>query len=730
MDKNQITGLQEDNQYLREELKKLRHVEKDMELNASLLHAIHNAQSMFVDNHSIKDIFDNLLTNLLELTGSEYGFIGEVLYDSENSPYLRTYAITNISWSADTQKFYDENAPTGFEFSKLQSLFGEVMTTKKVVLSNQPSEDSRRGGLPEGHPSLDSFLGLPFFSGETLNGMVGIANRPTGYDTQIVEYLQPFLFTCANIIKAVHVDYERVQLDRELALQDERYRTLVQHSPYCIHEIDLAGQFISMNPAGMKMIGVADIGQVCAMPYLDTVSDPDRERISDLLVGALTGKASEFEFQAKNGHKLQATFVPISDDRGEVERLMGITLDITDRFELNKQLRRSQKMEAVGQLTGGIAHDFNNILAIIMGNLELVQHEASGDIRILAGVDRALKGAARGTVLIDKLLGFSREHTNETSPTSVNQLVENMDDLLVKSLTVSIEIETQLDAKLWSVNVDKGDMEGAILNLALNARDAMPEGGRLIIETANKLLDADFVRSQPEAKIGEYAMLSVSDTGIGMLPEVSEKVLEPFFTTKSEGQGTGLGLSMVYGFVKRSGGFITIVSEPGAGTSIKLFLPRGRKAEQVDILTTEKVELPRGDETVLVVDDEEELTKLAVANLEHLGYKVLTAFDGKSALALIKDNPNIDLLFSDVIMPGELDGYLLSIAAKKARPALRILLTSGFTKRNEDDPGADSPVFEELTRSLLRKPYNQAGLAWAIRDALDGMSTSGRKRMV
>jgi signal transduction histidine kinase/CheY-like chemotaxis protein len=409
----------------------------------------------------------------------------------------------------------------------------------------------------------------------------------------------------------------------------------------------------------------------------------------------------------------------VRDASGSIVGLRGTALDTTERHAINEQLRRSQKMEAVGQLTGGIAHDFNNILAIIMGNLEFVKHAVSGDEEVLSDVNRALEGVARGAALIDKLLGFSRVHANETSPTLVNQLIENMDDMLVKSLMVSVKIETQLDAKLWSVNVDAGDLEGAILNLALNARDAMPYGGRLTIETANKVVDADFVRRQPEAIIGDYAMLSLSDTGIGMMPEVRDKVLEPFFTTKIDGKGTGLGLSMVYGFVKRSGGFITIYSEPGTGTSISMFLPREYKAKDVEATIIDNVEPPRGNEKLLVVDDEAELTKLATTNLERLGYKVLTACDGESALALMKDNPNIDLLFSDVIMPGELDGYLLSIAAKKTNTALKILLTSGFNKRNEDDSSADGPMFEQLTRNLLRKPYSHEELAMAIRKTLD-----------
>lgn len=462
--------------------------------------------------------------------------------------------------------------------------------------------------------------------------------------------------------------------------------------------------------------------------YATSFTSESWERLSSGLSElSESGKPYELELEmvkpdGKHGWML-AKGEAMRDVSGAIVGLRGTAIDTTERHAVDEQLRRAQKMEALGQLTGGIAHDLNNILSIILGNLELVQHRVSGDKKTLNNVNRALGGVTRGSGLIDKLLGFSRVHTRETSMTSVNQLIEDMDDMLVKSLTVSIEVEMQLDAKLWSVNVDAGDLEDAIVNLALNARDAMPDGGRLIIETVKKVLDADFVRRQPDARIGEYVMLSLRDTGIGMMPEVREKVLEPFFTTKVDGKGTGLGLSMVYGFVKRSGGFITIYSEPGAGTSINIFLPRGYKVEQVEAATIDK-KLPRGDETVLVVDDEEELTKLAVANLEHFGYKVLTAYDGKSALALLKDILNIDLLFSDVIMPGELDGYLLGITAQKSHPALKVLLTSGFTKREEDDFGPDSLMFNELTRNLLRKPYSQAELVVAIRKALDGTTTS------
>jgi len=456
------------------------------------------------------------------------------------------------------------------------------------------------------------------------------------------------------------------------------------------------------------------------------------ERLSTSLSQAIeSGKPYELELEmvkpdGKQGWMLAKGEV-LRDARGSIVGLRGTAMDTTERNAINEQLRRSQKMEAVGQLTGGIAHDFNNILGVVAGNLELIQIGVADNKEILECVDEALDGTSRGAALIDRLLGFSRAQPKETSLVSVNQLIENMNDLLEKSLTVSIKIETYLDAKLWPVNVDGGDLEDAILNLALNARDAMPNSGKLSIETANKILDEDFVKNQPEARVGEYAMLSVSDTGIGMMPEIKERILEPFFTTKTDGKGTGLGLSMVYGFVQRSGGFIIVYSAPSAGTSVKIFLPRGHDSGQEGASSIVEEELPRGVETVLVVDDEEQLTKLAVANLERLGYKTLAAFDGKSALALIEDNPDIDLLFSDVVMPGELDGYQLGITAKKSYPRLKILLTSGFSKLKEDDFSSDSFMHKELSANLLRKPYSRIELARAVRKALDRKLSPSRQ---
>ncbi|MBL6954811.1 MAG: response regulator [Alphaproteobacteria bacterium] len=305
----------------------------------------------------------------------------------------------------------------------------------------------------------------------------------------------------------------------------------------------------------------------------------------------------------------------------------------------------------------------------------------------------------------------------------MNDFMVPMKELIATALTPSINVENRLADNLWSVEIDPGDLEDAILNLALNARDAMPEGGALVIETANRVLDENYVKNNPSATVGDFVMISVSDTGTGMTDEVKEKLFEPFFTTKEVGEGTGLGLSMVYGFVERSRGHIKVYSEPGAGTTFRIYLPRTHeKAIEAETASDRQIKLPHGSETILIVDDEEALRIAAVLYLEALGYKILTANNGQQALEVLNDHQGIDLMFCDVIMPGELDGYRVALAARERNPALKILLTSGFTRKREGYATGDGSYLSSLANSLLSKPYNHEELAFAIRRTLDGES--------
>jgi PAS domain S-box-containing protein len=394
--------------------------------------------------------------------------------------------------------------------------------------------------------------------------------------------------------------------------------------------------------------------------------------------------------------------------------------DITEKFTNEIALRRAQKMEAVGQLTGGIAHDFNNILGIVIGNLELLQATVIGNDKALDRIKKALKGALRGADITRRLLSFSRDKTQECQRINVNNVIGDMDDLITKSLTVSIEVLTYLADDLWLINIDPGDVEDAILNLSLNAKDAMPEGGSLFIETSNKVFDDRYVRANPGSSRGDFVMISVSDNGTGMTEEVKELVLEPFFSTKEPGKGTGLGLSMVYGFVKRSGGHIKIYTELGEGTTFNLFLPRAREEVQLDNQKEKSTTvLPRGTQTILIVDDEEALVDVATEYLNDLGYSVLTALDAKQALRVIEDNNNIDLVFSDVIMPGGMDGYQLADVVHKTHPKIKTLLVSGFTKNREELMGTDNEYLHKLTVNRLQKPYSRSELAIAIHNNLN-----------
>ena len=497
---------------------------------------------------------------------------------------------------------------------------------------------------------------------------------------------------------------------------------IVAESPVGLATYDSTGQCQSMNHAFLATIG-ASMGQVPGKNFHDIQSWQESGLYSAAQQAIRENITVHHALRVKSslGKSLavDCALVPFIS-KGEAHLLL-VANDISKQLKMEKALRQSQKMDAVGQLTGGIAHDFNNMLGVIMGNLDLLRRKVSGDPKALEYVEAAYSGSKRGADITRKLLRFSRHDAGHPQLTNVNAFIEAMRDLISRSITPKISIDTRLSAELWSVNIDPGDFEDALVNLSLNARDAMPKGGTLVIETANKLPDDFVTELNPESTDAKYVMISVSDTGIGMTGEEIDKAFQPFFTTKEPGQGTGLGLSMVYGFVQRSGGLIKIYSEPGKGTTVRLYLPKaGQSIDPLDLVSVDSnAELPDGNETVLIVDDEEGLRRVAVDLLENLGYQTLTADSALQAMKLLRENPQIDLLFSDVVMPGAMDGYELAKAALGDNPGLKILLASGFSARCESDDVDDLMLYAKLSASLLNKPYNHTELARAIRRALD-----------
>jgi CheY-like chemotaxis protein len=383
-------------------------------------------------------------------------------------------------------------------------------------------------------------------------------------------------------------------------------------------------------------------------------------------------------------------------------------------------------MEAIGQLTGGVAHDFNNLLTVILGNLETIGRLAPADDgRLRRAVEQASRGAQRAATLTQQLLAFSRRQPLNPKPTEVNRLVSGVSELIRRTLNENIAIETVLGAGVWRVEIDSHQLESALLNLAVNARDAMPSGGKLTIETSNAHFDEHYASAHAEVQPGQYVSISVTDTGAGMSKDVLSRAFDPFFTTKPIGQGTGLGLSQVYGFVKQSGGHVKLYSEVGEGTTVKIYLPRytGGQAE-VEIEQAPSVPQGESTEVILVVEDDEDVRSFSVESLRELGFSVLEARDGPSALRLLELHPEIKMLFTDVGLPG-INGRELVDAARTRRPGLKVLFTSGYARNAIVHQGRLDPGVQ-----LLTKPFTRGQLASRVRDVLDTRAEPSRGGLI
>ena len=452
------------------------------------------------------------------------------------------------------------------------------------------------------------------------------------------------------------------------------------------------------------------------------------------------GEPYETEFRLRRADGLYrwhiARAVPIRDASGKIDQWIGTNTDIEDQKaaesrlaalaetleqrveertkELNRTqdaLRQSQKMEAIGNLTGGVAHDFNNLLQVISGNLQLLAKDIAGNDRAERRVSNALAGVSRGAKLASQLLAFGRRAALEPKVVNIGRFVSGVDEMLRRAIGEGVEIETIIAGGLWNTFIDPAQIENALLNLAINARDAMDGNGKLTIEAGNASLDDEYARAH-DITAGQYVMLAVTDTGAGMPPEVIAQAFEPFFSTKPEGKGTGLGLSMVYGFVKQSGGHVRIYSEVGTGTTIKLYLPRADQREDA-LVSSDSTPIAGGAETILVAEDDAEVRSTVVETLRDLGYRVLTANDAASALTVIESGVAIDLLFTDVVMPGTLKSPELARKAKERLPDVAVLFTSGYTE-NAIVHGGRLDIGVEL----LSKPYSREMLARKVRQVM------------
>jgi two-component system cell cycle sensor histidine kinase/response regulator CckA len=519
-------------------------------------------------------------------------------------------------------------------------------------------------------------------------------------------------------IYTVYQHFQVQQIRKQLIAREELFRLITESAADMIAVVSVTGERLYNSPSYEKILGYTP-KEIEGTEAFEQIHPEDREKVQKAAADARRtgiGQSVEYRMRHKNGNwlVLESMASTIFDDEGVVEKLVIVNRDITNRKQLEEQFRQVQKMEAVGRLSGGVAHDFNNMLGVIIGYGEVVQEGLDKAHPLRDSVDEILKAGHRAASLTRQLLAFSRQQVLDPKVLELNTVVKDMGKMLKRLIGEDVELRTDFDTALARVKADESQIEQVILNLAINARDAMPQGGKLTLATSNFHMDEKFIRRYPfPVNVGDYILLRVSDTGSGMDARTKARIFEPFFTTKEKGKGTGLGLSMVYGIIKQSNGYIDVSSELGVGTAFDIYLPKVDQAVDTSTSATASATL-RGNETVLLVEDDPSLRALAVHMLESCGYSVLEASSGAVALEISRQqNVHIHLLLTDVVMPG-MSGRVLAERLLAQSPHLVVLYISGYTGQTVGAHGvlAEGSYF-------LPKPFTREALARKVREVLD-----------
>jgi PAS domain S-box-containing protein len=690
---------------------------KFREREHAILAALEPVNRVLISAPVAEPMFDRLLDEILTLFECDRAFLGYPC-DPNANEFTVVYERTRPEFRRETGlKVPVDGAVSG------------ALALALGLQGNAVRQDPECNPIPV-EPEQDFYqvrsrLFVAVHTGLDKPWLLGIhhCRTPRVYDSEVV---------LLSAIAARVGDSLRTRKTQEAMRQsEERFRLMVEHAPEAIVIFDVeSGLFVEVNSKASELFGLSREQLLQTGPMgLSPPTQPDGgnsvELSGPLIAAALAGEARTFEWVHlhASGAPLECEVRLLHLPHPEHRWIRGSILDIRDRKRaqrenerLSSQLAQAQKMQAIGHLTGGVAHDFNNLLTVIGGGLEMMKLDSHADASFRSYGQLALDACHRAAALTQRLLAFSRQQPLRPRATDIEQLVRGMEGLLRRTLGETIQIEVVCAADLWLCEVDPGQLESALLNLSINARDAMPRGGRLTIDACNLALDASAVQGDEELTPGDYVRVSVTDDGSGIAPEILSQVFEPFFTTKSVGKGSGLGLSMVYGFAKQSRGHVKISSELGRGTTVRLLLPRSARTTAAQPAPNAGQRILRGrQELVLVVEDDASVRMLAVELLQQLGYRTLAASEAAPALRLVTDTPGISLLLADMVLPGGTNGAELARAVRRLRPGLPVLFMSGYTESAVIHNGR----LDEGVR-LLEKPFSTSALAVAVRRALDG----------
>ncbi len=689
-------------------------LQRGLKINRALARMSSNMVGM---SDALSDITDTTLRYARLLTGSEHGYVSVI--DRETGANI-SYTITKMMdkechVSGKDRRFIFPLDPDG----RYPNLWGHALNTRGAFYTNTPDNHESSGGLPPGHIPIRNFLSVPALLGDRLVGQLALANCKEGFSDSDLEVV-------SHLAKLFAVAVGRKEADDILAESEEKYRTLVSNVIGMVYraESDWSTEVIS-NSESISGYTVNEF-ESRKVNWVELIHPGDRARFfseSLELIQKPSELVHEYRITAKDG-----SLRWVSDSKkshfkeGIFQEIDGIVTDITQRKEAEKdrdalqaQLFQSQKMEAVGTLAGGVAHDFNNILTTIIGNCHLALTTLHEKDPLFEDIQDIKKAGERAADLTRQLLAFSSKQLIQPRVMDINEVITDMGKMISRLIGEDIEMSVIAAPELWLVEADPGQIEQIIMNLVVNAKDAMPEGGKLIIETANVELDEDFFRKHGVAgQIGSYVKLAINDNGTGMDRETQERIFEPFFTSKASDKGTGLGLSTIYGIVKQNGGFIWVYTELGQGSTFKVYLPRTKGSVDPESEDQLFAEAFGGSETILIVEDDDSVRKLARNSLKKNGYRVLEAENGENALRVSEAHDgSIDLILTDVVMP-KMSGKELAGMVKKIHPRVKVIFMSGYTSNAIVDHGI-------LTRGVefIEKPFTPKNLASKVRAVLD-----------